>query len=143
MNHEFDKFLESGKIVPFPSGRDLTRKELSVAQSDLDDAKAGFENQRYKWSTIQGYYSMFHAARALLYSENYREKSHYAVSVALKALFVEEGKLDIRYVRNLLNAMNLRESADYESDFSCEGAEAVIKSAEEFIEKASAILNPD
>lgn len=143
MNHEFSKFLESGKIVAFTSGRDLIEKELMVARSDLDDAKAGFENKRYKWSTIQGYYSMFHAARALLYSENYREKSHYAITVALKALFVDAGKLDIRYVRNLLNAMNLRESADYESDFSCEGAEAVIKSAEEFIEKASYLLRPD
>lgn len=143
MNPEFDKFLESGKIIVFPRGKELVRKELAVAQSDLLDAKAGFENQRYKWSTIQGYYAMFHAARALLYSKNYREKSHYAISVAIKALFVEENKLDIRYVRNLLNAMNLREAADYEADFSREGAEAVIKSAEEFIRKVSSILEFD
>jgi uncharacterized protein (UPF0332 family) len=143
MNPDFDKFLESGKIIVFPRGKELVRKELAVAQSDLLDARAGFENQRYKWSTIQGYYAMFHAARALLYSRNYREKSHYALSVGLKALFVEEKLLDIRYVRNLLNAMNLREAADYEADFSCEGADAVIKSAEEFIRKASFILRFD
>jgi uncharacterized protein (UPF0332 family) len=143
MNPEFSKFLESGKIIVFQRGQELVKKELAVAQSDLLDAKAGFENQRYKWSTIQGYYAMFHAARALLYSRNYREKSHYAISVAIKALFVEENKLDIRYVRNLLNAMNLREAADYEADFSGEGAEAVIKSAEEFIRKASFILEFD
>jgi len=83
---------------------------------------------------------MFHAARALIYSRNYREKSHYAISIVLKALFVEEGKLDIRYVRDFLNAMNLRESADYEVDFSREGAEAVIKSAEDFILIADSIL---
>jgi uncharacterized protein (UPF0332 family) len=83
---------------------------------------------------------MFHAARALIYSRNYREKSHYAISIVLKALFVEEGKLDIRYVRDFLNAMNLRESADYEADLSREGAEAVIKSAEDFILIADSIL---
>jgi uncharacterized protein (UPF0332 family) len=143
MNPEFDKFLESGKIMVFSRGKELVKKELAVAQSDLLDARAGFENLRYKWSTIQGYYAMFHAARALLYSRNYREKSHYAILVAIKALFVEENKLDIRYVRNLLNAMNLREAADYEADFSREGAEAVIKSAEEFILKASSILEFD
>jgi len=86
---------------------------------------------------------MFHAARALLYSRNYREKSHYALSVALKALFVEQNNLDIRYIRDLLNAMNLREAADYEADFSREGAEAVIKSAGEFILKANSILEFD
>ena len=140
MNPEFNKFIENGKIIAFPKGKDLVRKELAVARSDLTDAKAGFGSQRYKWSTIQGYYSMFHAARALIYSRNYREKSHYSISIALKALFVEEGKLDIRYVRDFLNAMNLRESADYEADFSREGAEAVIKSAEDFILIADSIL---
>jgi uncharacterized protein (UPF0332 family) len=143
MNPEFSKFLETGKIIVFPRGKELVKKELAVSQNDLDDAKAGFETQRYKWSTIQGYYAMFHAARALLYSKNYREKSHYALSVALKALFVEEKLLDIRYVRNLLNAMNLREAADYEADFSRDGAEAVIKSAEEFIREVSSILGFD
>ena len=140
MNPEFNKFIENGKIIAFPKGKDLVRKELAVARSDLTDAKAGFGSQRYKWSTIQGYYSIFHAARALIYSRNYREKSHYSISIALKALFVEEGKLDIRYVRDFLNAMNLRESADYEADFSREGAEAVIKSAEDFILIADSIL---
>jgi uncharacterized protein (UPF0332 family) len=140
MNLEFSKFLESGKIIPFPRGRELVEKELAVAQSDLQDAKSGFEEKRYKWSTIQGYYAMFHAARALLYSRNYREKSHYAISIALKALFVEENILDIRHVRNLLNAMNLREAADYEADFSREGAEAVISSAGELIKISTSIL---
>jgi uncharacterized protein (UPF0332 family) len=140
MNPEFNKLLESGKIIVFTKGKDLVKKELAVAQSDLDDAKAGFENQRFKWSTIQGYYAMFHAARALLYSKNYREKSHYAISVALKALFVEENKLGVRYVRDLINAMNLREAADYEADFSREGAEVVIKSAEEFIGQTVLIM---
>ncbi len=143
MNLEFSKFLETGKITVFPQGKELVKKELAVAQSDLEDAKAGFETRRYKWSTIQGYYAVFHAARALLFSRNYREKSHYAISVALKALFVEENKLDVRHVRNFLNAMNLRQAADYEADFSGEGAEAVIKSAEEFIQAVSSILKLD
>ena len=141
MNAEFNKLLETGKITVFPQGKDLVEKELAVAISDLTDAKAGFEDKRYKWSTIQAYYAIFHAARALIYSRNYREKSHYAVSVALKALFVEEKILDIRYVRDLLNAMNLREAADYESEFSESGAKAVITAAETFIAIAKSILS--
>ena len=68
MNQEFKQCLESKKIILFASGKKLVEKKLSIAQSDLSDAKAGFENQRYKWSTIQAYYAMFHAARALIYS---------------------------------------------------------------------------
>ena len=90
MNQEFKQCLESKKIVSFLRGTKLVKKELSVARSDLSDAKEGYENKRYKWSTIQAYYAMFHAARALIYSQGYREKSHYCLAVALRALFVDE-----------------------------------------------------
>lgn len=106
----------------------------------MADARAGYEDQRYKWSTIQAYYTMFHAARALIYSRGYREKSHYCLAVALRALVVEEGQMEAHFVRDFLNAMSLREAADYEAKFSMDGAKAVIASAERFIEKASTVL---
>lgn len=108
MNPEFKQCLDSGKIISFPKGMELVSKELAVARSDLEDARAGYDDGRYKWSTIQAYYAMFHAARALIYSRGYREKSHYCLAVALRALYVEEGQLEAQLVRDLLNAMNLR-----------------------------------
>ena len=141
MNQEFKQCLENKKVVPFARGKSLVKKELSVAKSDLSDAKAGHENERYKWSPIQAYYSMFHAARALIYSQGYREKSHYCLAIALRSLFVDEGTMDAKLVRDFLNAMNLREAADYEAEFSQSGAKAVIASAEDFIEKAISILD--
>ena len=62
------------------------------------------------------------------------------MAVALRELFVNEGKMDAQLARDFLNAMNLREAADYEAEFSQSGAKAVIASAEKFIEKAAAIL---
>ena len=140
MDQDFNQCLENKKITAFPRGKELVNKELSMARSDLSDAKAGFDNQRYKWSTIQSYYAMFHAARALIYSRGYREKSHYCLAIAVRALFVDEGLMKAQSARDFLNAMNLRESADYEAEFSQSGAKAVIASAERFIEKAMVIL---
>jgi uncharacterized protein (UPF0332 family) len=91
-------------------------------------------------STIQAYYAMFHAGRALIYARGYREKSHYCLAVALRTLFVEEGALEVMFVRDFLNAMNLREAADYEASFSMDGAKVVIASTERFIEKAATLL---
>ncbi|MBI4288456.1 MAG: HEPN domain-containing protein [Chloroflexi bacterium] len=140
MNPEFERCLENKRIVPFEQGRGLVKKELAVAESDLLEAKAGYQEHRFKWSTIQGYYSMFHAARALAYSKGYREKSHYCLAAALRALYVEEGKLDPEAVRDFRNAMDLREAADYEAEFSETGARAVIAAAERFIGMAKVIL---
>ena len=140
MNQDFKQCLENKKILPFERGKELVKKELSIGESDLLDAKAGFQEKRYKWSTIQAYYAMFHTTRALVYSKGYREKSHYCLSVALRALFVEEGKLDAQAGRDFLNAMNLREAADYEAEFSEAGAIAVIAAAEKFIVKAKGLI---
>lgn len=140
MNQEFKQCIENKKIIPFATGKKLVNKEIAVAQSDLSEAKAGYENERYKWSTVQAYYAMFHAARALVYSKDYREKSHFCLVIALRALFVDEGKMDAQSVRDLLNAMNLRESADYDAEFSQSGAKAVIESADKFIQKTIEIL---
>ena len=140
MNQEFKQCIENKKIIPFATGKKMVNKEIAVAQSDLSEAKAGYENERYKWSTVQAYYAMFHAARALVYSKDYREKSHYCLVIALRALFVDEGKMDAQSVRDLLNAMNLRESADYDAEFSQSGAKAVIESADKFIQKTIEIL---
>ncbi len=69
MNNEFKRCLETNKIVPVPRAKELVKKEISVSQSDLSDAKAGFEQQRYKWLTIQAGIPVFdsfaRAARAI------------------------------------------------------------------------------
>jgi len=143
MNEEFKQCLENKKIIPFTGGKKLVKKEMAVAQSDLVDARAGYKAARYKWATIQAYYAMFHAARALIYAEGYREKSHYCLAIALKALFVDESKLEAQAARDFLNAMNLREEADYNAEFSQAGAKAVIAAAGKFIEKAMGILGID
>lgn len=56
----------------------------------------------------------------------------------MRALVVEEGKLDAQAGRDFLNAMNLREAADYEAEFSEAGEMAVIIAA-----YSTPILRPD
>ena len=66
---DFKQYLENKKIILFERGKVLVKKEFSTGESDPWDAKAGFQEKRYKWSTIQVYYAMFHATRALVYSK--------------------------------------------------------------------------
>jgi uncharacterized protein (UPF0332 family) len=143
VNEDFAKCLETGKIVRFAGANRLVSKEIEAALNDLADAKTSLAGRSCKWATIQGYYAIFHGARALVYSKNYREKSHYCLAIALRALFVDEGRLEMQLVRDFLNAMNLREAADYEAEFSERGASAVITAAEKFTARAKALLAAD
>lgn len=141
MNQAFKELLENRKIFTFPKARKLADKELKIALDDLTEGKDRFKNGKYKYATINAYYATFHAARALLYSKGYRERSHYALSVAIEALFVETGFLEKRFVRILREGMSLREEADYGGAFSKEGADLAISNAVEFIDKAKHILS--
>ena len=65
----------------------MVAKELKGSGSDLETAKASYEAGNHKWATVQAYYSIFHAARALLYNKGFREKSHRGLLKALAELY--------------------------------------------------------
>jgi uncharacterized protein (UPF0332 family) len=104
MNPEFSDCLKRKRIQEFSRGKSLTDKEIKTAEQDLLTAKESFKNGNFKWSTIQSYYAMFHSARALLYAENYREKSHFCLIVALKSLYVDKQLLQPSLIESLPKA---------------------------------------
>lgn len=140
MRQAFKEALEKKKIFHFSKARNLVDKELRVAIDDLAEAKDRFKHERYKYATINAYYATFHAARALLFSKGYRERSHYALYIAIEALFAEPGILEERYSHILKDSMSLREDADYGGEFSKDGASLSINNAEEFIKRSREIL---
>jgi uncharacterized protein (UPF0332 family) len=83
---------------------------------------------------------MYHAARALIFSRRYRERSHFCLFVALQELFVDRGLLEARLVGAFRYSMRLRETADYGGDFSKDGATAVIELARDLLTRAGQLL---
>lgn len=140
ISSEFKKCLEKAKIVRFEKGPMLVMKELNAANDDVLSSKDSFKRENFKWATIQAYYSMFHTARALIYAQKYREKSHYCLVVALENLYVEKGLIEKGIIENLNLGKELRESADYRSTFSKEGADNLIKAAADFLTIAKKLL---
>lgn len=142
MKISFKDCLDKKKLFPFHPAKYLVDLEIKDSQADLASAQEEFSRSGFKWATIKGYYSMYHAGRALLYSKGYREKSHICLYLALKKFFVEEGKMDPKFAEDLNNSMILREDADYHHKFSQEGAQAVIESAKSFLKMAKRLLPP-
>ncbi|OIO42814.1 MAG: hypothetical protein COY75_03765 [Nitrospirae bacterium CG_4_10_14_0_8_um_filter_41_23] len=141
MNPEFEDCLKKNKIRRFAQGKSLVEKELDTAAKDFSEARESLEREKFKWATIQAYYSMFHSARALLYDKNYREKSHYCLIIALKSLYVETGKLSISFIEGLQRGKRLREDADYYNDWSKIGAEEMVNMAKEFLEAVKTLVS--
>lgn len=136
MSQEFKDCLKRRKITEFDGAKGLFDKELSSAKTDLLSAKNSLKDHGFKWSIVQSYYSMFHSARALVYSRGYRERSHYCLIIAVRTLFVQEGLVSHKLIEALQLGKTLRENADYYGDFSAEAAQQMIKDAEEFLKVA-------
>ncbi len=141
MSKEFEDCLSQERIREFPRAKALVPRELKQAESDCNYAKDSSERDIYKWSTIQAYYSMFHSARTLLYAKGFRERSHYCLIAAMRALYVDEGLLSYRLIESFQLAKTLRENADYYGDFSKEAAAQVVEDAQGFLEMAKALTS--
>lgn len=140
MNPSFRRCLEQNKVYAYKGIEHVASKEIDAAESDLHDAERCHEMGMHKLAITQAYYAMFHAGRALLYSQGYKERSHYCLVVALEALYVESGKLSRKSVTMLRRARELRESADYQLEFSGDTARILLKEARDFVEESKEVL---
>lgn len=143
MDSRFKRCLDEQRIARIPVQPDLVRKELGAAEFDLKSAENSNRGGNSKWATVQAYYSMFHAAKALVLGRGYREKSHMCLSIALKALFVDTGTLEAKHVDHFRDCMNLREGADYGLVYSESSAETVVEWAREFLDAAKAVIGKE
>jgi uncharacterized protein (UPF0332 family) len=121
-------------LKPSPPNKDEIDKELSESAIDLEKSKISLDRADYKWAVNQAYYSMFCAARAVLFSRGYKEKSHTCLSLFLASL-ADHGQLETSYVNDFKGAMFLREKATYSSDYDEESARKAVDMAEKFIER--------
>lgn len=139
-NEYFEQCLKLNKIKPFSRGSALAPKELDLALADFKRGQATFLSGDFKWATVQAYYSMFHSARALLYTKNYREKSHACLIEAIRHLFATKGLISLEIIEVMINAKRLREDADYYGDYSEAVAKDLLAKAEKFYKAASRIV---
>ena len=138
MSSELERMLDERRLTRIRADRGLICKALRESEADLSEAKDSLERGKFKWATIQGYYSAFHAVRALIYRKGLREKSHYALLIALRSLYDEELGMDL--IERFGNAMTLREAADYGTTSSEAGAKETMEAANALLNKAKKVL---
>ncbi len=139
MNPEFEKCLERGSLAATEPHPTIITGELEAAGYDIEKAETSLGQGDAKWATVQAYYAMFHAAKALVRAKGYKERSHYCLLIALRNLYASE--LDNTFLSAFENAMDLREEADYELKYSKTEAETVLRHAQEFLNEAKRLLS--
>ncbi len=138
--NDFERCIKERRLVKIKPSKEMIQKELESAEYDLERARNSLDQEDFKWTAIQSYYSMFHATKALVLKKGYREKSHFCLIIALKELYIKENKLNSEMVENLELCMNLRHEADYGLTYHQESAGTALKYAEVFLKNSLKLL---
>lgn len=133
---KFQECLDRGLIKRDPKAVERVENSLKIAERFLKSARKNIEIEEYEMAEIAAYNSAFHSARALLFAKGYVERSHYCLSIALKYLYRERGK--ILELINTFDKIRLsRHNIQYGGLLvSREEAEFVVGFAEEFLKVA-------
>jgi len=80
MKFNLDRLIKLGLIRKIPKSRLKAKESIKTAESWLIEAENNFVNKTFRSCVLSSYLAMFHAARATLFADGFREKSHFAVA---------------------------------------------------------------
>ena len=117
-------------------GKLLARDEFRRALDELKVAKVLLENELYFKSVVSSYYSVYHAAKAVLLLKGVIPRSHEGVERMFSLYYVKTGEIEIDTGKIIGRLTKLREEADYypESTFRLKDAQEALEMAKSFVE---------
>jgi uncharacterized protein (UPF0332 family) len=130
----FSECLKKGLITKDHEAPVRVRVSLEVSERFLEQAKGNLQMKYYVACELLAYNSAFHAARALLFSKGFREKSHACLIIALGDLFKNDHKIS-----SLLNTFDQLRLSRHDVQYGGalvteEKAKFVVGFASEFLE---------
>lgn len=139
----FKECIEKGLLKRIPPSEENCERSLNKAKKWLEEAEKSFENKIYQSSVLSSYLAMFHSARAILFRDGYREKSHYCVARCLEEKYVKTGKLERKWVELFDYYREMRHNNQYDLSFFVSEKEAKnsLNSAKDFLERMKKLIS--
>ncbi|MBI4044261.1 MAG: HEPN domain-containing protein [Candidatus Diapherotrites archaeon] len=132
--------IEKGLIRKMPASKQKALQSIEKAKELLGEAKQNLEDDRINSSVIVCYLAIFHAARAVLFRDGFREKSHECIIKYLEEKYSET--IPQKQIQLLDKFKSERTHTQYDVSYSPneEEAEKMNQFAEEFISTIEQIL---
>jgi len=120
----------------------LLKGYMQKASEKLRAAETLFKAQEYDDAVSRAYYSAYHAAQAVLLTEELAASTHRGLVNLFGLHFVKTGKFDKKFGKFLANLKDDRERSDYEiySTIDKEEALQAIKEAQQFSSEVRSYL---
>ena len=105
--------FERGLLRKISPSRDLALKSLKHADFFLKEARDMIRIGKDEMAVIALYNAFFHTARALLFRDGVKERSHFCLARYIEELYVSKKKLDSVFLDHLDVIRDLRHEAQY------------------------------
>lgn len=121
----------------------LAKGEIDRADEELNVARTLQEKGFYFKSVVSAYYSIYHAAKALLLLKGVAPKTHEGVERMFGLYYIKTKEFDLTAGKFLGRLMKMREEADYypEVPFTNDEAAEAIRMAADFLEKSKPFIS--
>ena len=124
-------------------GASMEKAFLSLAQAREWLKEAGYDCDAGapRSAFMAAYMGYFHAARAVLYRDGVREKSHYCIGVYLES-YGEKGLLEDEWILQFDHIRGLRQNDQYSLDArpTVQEVQQAVAEAEKFIERMEQLV---
>ncbi len=134
MPFNYNDCIKEGLLKKIPPSKDKAVQSFKKAREWLREAENSLKGEAFGSAILASYTAMFHAARAILFFDGFREKSHACVARYLEEKYVKTGNLDKEWVELLDHSREIRHNDQYDLSFfsTKEEAENALRSANDF-----------
>jgi len=139
---KIDYLIEKGLLIKSKATEQEITGSMTISERFLEKAEGNQKIEYFDIAFSLAYQSMFHAARALLFKNDLKERSHKAITTALKEIYQE--KTELKELLDTLDSYRITRHAIQYTGAGCakEDSEEAIKDAEKFIEAVESVLFP-
>lgn len=125
-----------------PPSKKKAEDSINAARRWLGDAEKDLRAGTFNSSILSSYLAMFHSARAILFFDGFREKSHFCIARYLQDRYVKKNLLESKWVELLDHYRELRHEDQYSISFFTteEEAENALGTAREFVGRMGRLL---
>ena len=134
--------IDKGLLKKIPASFEKAQMSIVKAQNWSNEATKSLDAKALDSSIIAAYLVMFHSARAILFFDGYREKSHACVARYLEEKYMKTGKLEKKWVELLDHTREMRHNNQYDLSFCSTEKEAqkAITTANKFLERMKVLF---
>lgn len=141
--YDFDDCIKEKLLRNIPPSKEKAEGSIKAANKWLEEADKDFNGEAFNSSVMASYLAMFHSARAILFFDGFREKSHYCLARYLEEKYVKKNLVENKWIEILDHYREIRHNDQYSITFFAtkEEAENALKKSKEFVERMSKLLD--